>query len=457
VGLQNYRLTLTAPPGELSELNNSRTFALQVQKASLNVLFFTRELGASLKMIRAELASDPGVTFTALFRTIGERFTVQGERRPGDEDLDAGFPTKPEVLRLFDCIIIGSFPSTDWTAEQMQALVAYVEQGGAAVFLGGDDSFGRGGYADTALAPLFPWQVVAAEPEMLRGSFPVSIPPAALDHPVVTGMNELLVEDGQPAVESANNPGRLKPAAIALMNAGASDQPVAIAAVQPYGKGKVLAMSSNTFWKWASASRALSRAYSLFWRQGVRYLSGGAEGGRLLSVKWDRESYRPGENAVVSVRVGGAESRQGLRLAAAVTHEAETVTLPVEPVEGQADGYAIKIGFPKRGLYQFKLTAFRAQEAIETYEKAIAAAPLLPEGARLELNGAFLGELARKGGGLYVAESDAGRLLDHLAQRSTQRFIVTETSLVHGGPWFLVVFVAVLVAEWVLRRKLNLF
>ena len=457
VGLRNYRVSVAGANGELSELNNRRAFTIQVQKAALNVLFFTRELGASLKMIRAELASDPGITFTALFRTIGERFTVQGERRPGDEDLNAGFPADANVLKLFDAVIIGSFPLSDWSEAQMKALSAYVEQGGSVVFLGGEESFGRGGYADSALAPLFPWTLSAGEPEMSRGSFPAHIPSAAVDHPVVAGLNALLLEDGQAALESANHPGPLKPAATALLNAGVGEQVVAIVATQPYGKGKVLALASNTFWKWARQSRALSKAYGLFWRQAIRYLGGAKEGGRLFSVTWDKESYRPGESATITLRLLGGESRQGLRLAASIARDGEAQALPVEPIEGQADGFVVKTAFPQRGLYRLKLTAFRAQEAVETYEKIIAAAPFLPEGARLEVNEAALTDLAKKGGGLYVREAEENKLAQELIRRGAQRFLVTENSFICGSPWFLILVLAALLAEWVLRRKMNLF
>ena len=33
----------------------------------------------------------------------------------------------------------------------------------------------------------------------------------------------------------------------------------------------------------------------------------------------------------------------------------------------------------------------------------------------------------------------------------------TESPLVEAGPWFVLVFLAVLVLEWTLRRKVNLF
>ena len=39
-----------------------------------------------------------------------------------------------------------------------------MNNGGALIVLGGDSSFGLGGYADSKLAPLMPWQIRADEP-----------------------------------------------------------------------------------------------------------------------------------------------------------------------------------------------------------------------------------------------------------------------------------------------------
>ena len=45
------------------------------------VLFFAQELGWDFSMIRKELARDPSVELTALFRVSGQRFVVQGSRQ----------------------------------------------------------------------------------------------------------------------------------------------------------------------------------------------------------------------------------------------------------------------------------------------------------------------------------------------------------------------------------------
>ncbi len=48
-------------------------------------------------------------------------------------------------------------------------------------------------------------------------------------------------------------------------------------------------------------------------------------------------------------------------------------------------------------------------------------------------------------------------LTQRLAGKLSRKSVVTESSLLEAGPWFAVVFLLVLVAEWTLRRRVNLF
>src|SRR5208283_5664304 len=130
LGAQRYRVTVQPAIGELSTLNNSRTVTVDVEKKALRMLYFTLELGQEFKVLRNELGRDPGLSFTALFRSAGSRFTLQGDRVSGDDALAAGFPASKDGLKPYDVIIIGSFPAEDCAPRQMQAMSQFVEEGG---------------------------------------------------------------------------------------------------------------------------------------------------------------------------------------------------------------------------------------------------------------------------------------------------------------------------------------
>jgi uncharacterized membrane protein len=455
LGLQRYRVTVQPASGELSTLNNSRTVTVNVQKKALRVLYFTLDLGQEFKVLRNELGRDPGLAFTALFRSAGERFTLQGDRVPGDDALAAGFPSTKAALQGYDVIVIGSFPAEDCAPRQMQALIQFVEEGGTLIFLGGDKSFGRGGYAGSLLDVLFPWRLSPQEPAPAQGSFTVRVPPMASGHPMLATVEDT-VTHAPARLDSLNQVGELKPNATALLTAQMGDRAVAVVAVQPFGKGKVMGIATDTFWKWALQPEPLRSAYGLFWRQAVRNLTGKTEGGQNLAVRWDKDFYRPGDQATGEIRVLGAGAGV-LRFTASLSRKDQSMALEVTPLPAQPQTFQVKPRFRDRGDYGFRLVAYQGDRVLEAYEKTFPIAPRVDEGSRLELDEVFLKRVAGLGGGVYYREDEAGQFLERVASRPLRKVAVEESSLVEAGPWFVLVFLAVLVLEWTLRRKVNLF
>ncbi|MGA2750141.1 MAG: hypothetical protein ABSG59_15315 [Verrucomicrobiota bacterium] len=454
-GVLRYRVSVEPVNGELSPLNNWRVVTVNVQKKALRVLYFSRQLGQGFKMLRNELARDPGIAFTALLRTTGDRFTLQGDRLAGDEALAAGFPGTKEGLKPYDVVVIDSFPAADCSPEQMQALIQFVQEGGTLVFLGGDDSFGRGGYAQTPLAAFFPWRLSDAEPPLEQGAFAVHVAPTGLGHPILATVEDVVTR-GSVTLDSVNLPGELKPGATALLTVRLGAREVAVVAVQPYGKGKVMGIASNTLWKWATQPEPLRSAYGLFWRQAVRNLSGKTEGGQNFAVRWDKDFYRPGEQAVGEIRLTGAPGG-AFRFTASLSTQNTNYPVNVEPMPGEAQAFQVKLRFRERDNYNFRLVAYQGDRPPATYERNFPVAPLVPEGTRLELDEVFLKRLAESAGGAYFPESDAGQFVARLAGTSLRKVSVQESSLAEAGPWFALAFLLVLMLEWMLRRKMNMF
>ena len=455
VGIQRFRVNVEPVGGELSPLNNSRIVTVNVQKKSLHVLFFAEELGQEFKVLRNELAHDPGIAFTALFRTTASRYMLQGDRQPGDEALADGFPATKKGLEPYDAIVIGSFPATDYSPAQMQALAQYCENGGTVFFLGGDSSFGRGGYANTPLAALFPWRISDREPEPAHGIFPVRVPPMGTGNPMLAGIEEIVARNSV-TFDVVNFVDELKPGAQSLLGTRVGERELAVVATQPFGKGKVMAIASSTLWKWALQPEPVRPAYGLFWRQSVRILTGKTEGGQNLDVRWNKDFYRPGDMAAGEIHVLGADLA-ALQFNATLAARNQPDPVTVEPVAGQSQTFAVRFRFRERGDYNFRLVAYRGARVLETYEKNFPVAPLLPEGSRLETDEIFLKKLAEAGGGAYFREGEAGQLPAQFTGKYSRKITVEESSLAEAGPWFLLVFLGVLVFEWILRRKLGLF
>ena len=487
-GPRDYRLRIDPLEGELSALNNVRIFSVEIGRDKLPVLLFAQEVDWDFGTVRRELARDPSLALTTLYRISEDRFVVQDNRQEGDQVLEAGFPTEKKVLDLYKCVILGSFPASQWQPAQMQTLLEYVRQGGAVIFLGGGSSYASGGYGTTALEPLFPWRLDSGGRELRTGHFAVNVPVAATNHRIVVEMAKSLARDTGPKIQSLNSTGPLRSGAVVLLEANAGGS-TPIVALQHYGQGYCMAIATDTLWKWPKVSQALKEAFSQFWRQAVRNVSQWQEGERFLSVRWDQPRYRPGERAAATIGVAGRYEAGQVHLKAtlrstAVPAVSTTGILPVA-IQGQnapethgRDAHAASeqsealdiagalgsenefrtsMVFRTRGEYTFEVKAFVGEKLLESYAKTLRVGPVLNEGAKLEVDHAFLDYLATQSGGAYVREGDFNKLIETLRGRVVEQAVALDVPLVQHKYVYIIVLLLILAAEWTLRRKMNLF
>jgi len=419
-------------------------------------------------MIRKELARDPLIALTTLYRINEDRFIVQeGDQnlsaarlsspKSDRQDLEAGFPSEQGVLGLYKCIIVGSLPASQWQQEQLQALVEYVRRGGAAIFLGGQYSFAQGGYSGTVIEPLFPWRISDAGPELQTGQFMVNVPLSAANHSIVSEMSKLIGQAPGAAIESINLPGPLNSGAINLLDAQVRGRTVTVVALQRYGQGQTMAVATNTLWKWTRLSDALKQAYGHLWRQAVRNLSQWEEGQHFLAVQWDQPSYRPGEQAQATIRVAGRYDPGQLHLKATLKAGEEPKPVSVKAVMGRDNTFESEMVFSKRAEYLFEAQAYLGEKLLESYEKTLVVGPSLNEGANLEVDHAFLNNLAMRGSGVYFRETDFDRLIETLISKVMDYTVSVEIPLTSHKFIYLLIFLGILMLEWTVRRKMNLF
>jgi uncharacterized membrane protein len=456
-GPRDYRLRIDPLDGELSVLNNVRIFSVEIGKDKLPVLLFAQEVDWDFGTVRRELARDPSLALTTLYRISEDRFMIQDNRQEGDQVLEAGFPTDKKVLDLYKCIVLGSFPASQWQPAQMQTLLEYVRQGGAVIFLGGGSSYACGGYGTTALEPLFPWRLDSGGRELRTGQFAVNVPVAATNHRIVAEMAKALARDSGPKVQSLNSTGPLRSGAVALLEANAGGGSLPVVALQHYGQGYCLAIATDTLWRWPKASQALKDAFSQFWRQAVRNVSQWQEGERFLSVRWDQPRYRPGERTTATIGVAGHYEAGQVHLKATLTNSGQAQTLDMAGALGSESEFSTSMVFRTRGEYVFEVKAFVGEKLLESYAKTLRVGPVLNEGAKLEVDHAFLDYLATQSGGAYFREGDFGKLIETLRGRVVEQAVAMDVPLVQHNYVYIIVLLLILAGEWTLRRRMNLF
>jgi Ca-activated chloride channel homolog len=98
------------------------------------------------------LIVDTNVQETSQLRWALEEQDLIVQVRPAE-----GLPRTLSELQKFDCVVLSNIPATTMSLQQMEILRTYVEDlGGGLVMIGGDQSFGLGGYYKTTLEEILP-------------------------------------------------------------------------------------------------------------------------------------------------------------------------------------------------------------------------------------------------------------------------------------------------------------
>ena len=459
-GVYNFRLSVKDVDGEMTTLNNAREFAVDVREKSINVLLYGNMLDVNFSMLKREFSDDETIKLTSVYRKNAQVFLIDGARQEGDQVFSRGFPADEEVLNLYTCIVLGSFPAEFINPASFTAIKQYVENGGNLVLLGGPKSFDKGGYFKTALAPLIPWKESNAARGISAGQFPVVIPPEGSGHGLSSATAAILKDVTSPVFYSVNKVGERRSGALSLMNASVGAQIVPIVALQPYGKGQTLGVATDTLWRWSRMEGDISGAFAQFWRDSIRYLAGEIEGGRFLTVDWDRKRYRPSEEAHAEIGVVGRYAEGEVHLKGSVEHEGTTQELSIVLTDG--NDFTTKVFFPDRGDYKIKLEATLAGEPLDSYQRVLRVGSNVSEGADLAVDHPFLENLAARSGGNYQREADTGQLIERLkAMLMTSADphdtpLVREPALFGVLPIFILLVMGVMLWEWVLRRRMNI-
>ena len=459
-GVYHYRLSVKGVDGEMTSLNNTRDFEVNIREKRINVLLYGNMLDWNFAMLKREFAEDATIKLTSVYRKNAEVVLIDGVRQDGDEVFSSGFPEDEKVLNLYTCIVLGSFPSEMVGSAGLDALRKYVEGGGNLVLLGGPKSFDRGGYYGTAIAPLIPWKENPAARRISTGQFPVSVPPEGAGHGLSAATAAILEGVTAPVLYSVNAVGKRRSGALSLMNASVGDQIVPIVALQSYGKGQTLGVATDTLWRWGRLDGDISGAVHQFWRDSIRYLAGEIEGGRFLTVEWDRKRYRPSEQAHAEIGIVGRYAEGEVHLKGSVEHAGTSQDLSIVLKDG--NDFQTKVFFPNRGDYTIKLEATRAGEPLDSYERVIRVGSNVSEGASLAVDHPFLQNLAARTGGFYQREADAEELMERIEAMLMTSADPHDTPLVRAPalfgvlPFYVLLVLGVLLCEWILRRKMNM-
>ncbi|HTU61384.1 MAG TPA: glutamine amidotransferase [Polyangiales bacterium] len=467
LGRSAYSLSVATEPDDAVPENNERAFQLEVTREKLRVLLVSGHPNWDARFLRALLKSDPAVDLITFFIL---RTQNDNSMAPADELSLIPFPTEElfeQHLRSFDLIIFQDFDFAPYQmARYLPRIHDYVLEGGSFAMLGGDRSFGAGAYATTPIAEILPVKLPDHAPFTDEGSFAPQVPLEAAHHPVVElaprASDSLAAWQNLSPLVGANLVQQLRPGAFALLHhptlTTATGQPMPVLSVRSPGKGRTLALATDSSYLWGMATageRGDASAYERIWDRALRWLSRDPllDAARITT---DRASYGPVSDMRVELLLRDELYRP--------LHPGP-FRLAVQDDRGQRiDELSIETNPDGRATATLRAPRRPAAYMLGLYTEG-SAAPLAEQGFVVEAGGdeladpsarpELLRQLAEATGGEYFASLAA---LPDAAQLPSSRAksLGNETYSPFGSAWAFLALVVIFSLEWWLRRRAGL-
>lgn len=450
-GVHMIRIECQTFPDEVSALNNRRELAVEVVKAKDEVAAYFPLLNNSFRPLLREFLKDEEGAFTAVYRVSGDTYRVRGHKM--NAAFNNGLPKSADALKDVTCLILGAHNGELISPAESLVLEQYVSKGGSLICLAGTDSYGKIP-ADSPLLRLLP--VVTLEDSFRSGTFRVAPDPAA-DPAFAEQIRQIIADNTNSAdlvLSGINQVKDLKASAkVALWAEG--DARLPLLAWQPYGRGKVIALLSNAFSQWGAPDKRDDN-YGRFWRQLVAFAKNLDEDADLLNVSLPKTELAADERVTVT-----ALARHPLGKGQTITVKADVFPsesdTPVQTLslDKKTDCFMGELNGLKPGRYVLRVSSQDGQEVLRTRFKLLLVGDVLGENARIRSDrDAFHAFSSEKH---IFGLDEAGQLEDALNETVRKNVIQREKFLIFENPAFFLAAVFLLLTEWFLRRRFNLF
>ncbi|MEX0702996.1 MAG: glutamine amidotransferase [Planctomycetales bacterium] len=445
-GSGEFKLAVEVVPldGELKTENNRRETIVSVQSGGLRVAYFDT-LRPEQKFLRM-LNSTENIQLDFFPVRAG---ALGGTGRIGPELF------QPEA---YDVYVIGDVPAAAFGTQNLEQLAKRVEEGAGLLMIGGYRSFGAGGFAGTPLGKLLPVQLASgAGAAQVDGQLQMVPTPAGLRHYVMRlgpdSENEALWAALAP-LEGANRlemkPDRL----VEILARSTTGVPLLFA--HQVGEARVMAFAADTTYQWVLNGQ--EPQHQRFWRQTVLYLAGMEDdAGNAVWVRADPRNYAPGQKVLLRM---GARDEEGRPLADADfdVYVADPQGTEHRPAPRRSGDEALA-DFDRTSLpgdYWVRVVGKREDRPLGS-----AWTRFIVDARDLELDDpaadfALLDAIASSG--KRMQPDELAEFLDGRGAEGTFAGEATEihrTNLWDNWP-FLLLFVAVMTAEWALRKRHGL-
>ena len=441
-GLKTYTVTAVPVAGEATTRNNSESVTVRVLSDRRRVLVVAAAPSPDLVALRAVLDADRGLDVT-----------VRTPRAPGayyEGPLPAG-------LAAFDLVVLAGFPGPAASDADVTRVGAAVRAGVPAVFL-----LAR----QTSLPKLAALaDVLPVAPEALRaGVVEGGLAPTAAgsEHPVLSGL-------GVPPARLANLPPlavsqtrwALQPGAqtLATVRRGGAVLDAPLLVVRQSGAVRTAALLGSGTWRWRTLPDGITDLAPVFPNlldRLVRWTTA-ARDRRPVRVRADRALFGEREPLTFTGQVYTPDLAPVADAAVVLTIRGPGGAAFTVPMRALGAGrYAADAGPRPGGAYTFTAEATRGGARLGDDRGTFGVGRLAAEFREPGADVATMRQIALRSGGALVGLDTLGAFVRGLRTRGAlaeRPFTRSDATPVLGLPWLLALIVALLTAEWVVRKR----
>jgi len=447
--------------------NNDQGALVSVEDAHPQVLYVEGAPRWSYAFIWRALQDDPSLRLVTLLRQADGKLFRQGIDSPAV--LEKGFPVDKAELFKYKGLVLGSLEASYFSFDQLRLISDFVSQrGGGLLMLGGKNSFGQGGFINTPLEDALPvsLRLPRAEGELPRYEdleFKAELTDYGSAHPATR-----LLSDEQenrkrwlasPTLIGFNPNGGAKPGATVLAQSSARDARggyPALLAFQRFGRGKSMALMTDSVWRWRMGLEARDNFHELFWKQMLRWLVSDAPD--AVNLETERHSYSLDEAVVLRAEVNDETfvRLNNARVQASVkAPSGETIAVSLMWDLSKEGQYTGTFKPREEGVYQITTEAFLGSRSLGTARSSFRIAESPEEYHNAARNTDLLKRLASDTGGRYYTAGDVNTLPEDISYADSGASRLEEKEL-WDMPVFFLLMVGAACAEWILRKRKGL-
>lgn len=448
-GFSKFQAKIPALENELTTLNNQKNFYINVLPSKMKILVIAGGPSADLKFLKKNLESDPNVELSFWIVKKNQEF-YQG-----------AFPTAPQKLLEYDCIILQNFPTKNTSSAIMGVIKQVIEtKQTPLLFMAGH------GVHYPSLLPLSSYLPIAAPfNEQAEIQVIARLTSAGVAHPG-TRLSDDEMEVQQrwrnlPPIFLSLYPVSLPPGCQILLETDPEQTllrnvsgalPLVVA--QQLGQRKSMAILGYDIWRWDLLLWGIGKTNETlrqFLSHSIRWLIT-KEDTRPVRIYPDHEIYRNGQPITFTGEVYYEDYRpmDGAEVKLTVIGKQKRYEISLA---GLGDGkYEGALQALEGGDYSFEGIATLNNRVIGMDKGRFSVEDFNLEFLQTRMNETLLQQLAFKTGGIFFTENSYARL-DSALKFPARKIAQSREIELWNRAILLLAIIIVLSVEWFLRKR----